>query len=100
MDFSRATARNYVSRQAEEAAECERNTADELLALLKEKEAEISQLRWVHPRESIMRRVFDFLVGGSVLARFDRGVGRDGKERGQAGLYCTNGLLSRRTLLA
>lgn len=31
--------------QAEEAAEQERNTADELLALLKEKEAEISQLR-------------------------------------------------------
>lgn len=33
--------------QAEEAAECERATADELLALLKEKESEISQLRCV-----------------------------------------------------
>ena len=33
--------------QAEEAADCERATADELLALLKEKESEISQLRRV-----------------------------------------------------
>lgn len=32
--------------QAEEAAECERATADELLALLKEKETEVSQLRY------------------------------------------------------
>lgn len=32
--------------QAEEAAECERATADELLALLKEKEREVSQLRY------------------------------------------------------
>lgn len=31
--------------QAEEAAECERATADELLALLKEKEREALQLR-------------------------------------------------------
>lgn len=33
--------------QAEEAVECERATADELLALLKEKESEILQLRLV-----------------------------------------------------
>ncbi|CAM9706724.1 unnamed protein product [Ectocarpus sp. 4 AP-2014] len=35
----------HQKETAEEAAECERTTADELLALLKEKELEVSQLR-------------------------------------------------------
>ncbi|CAM9177760.1 unnamed protein product [Scytosiphon promiscuus] len=42
----------HQKETAEEAAECERATADELLALLKEKETEVSQLRWVLPRTS------------------------------------------------